>query len=53
MKTYPLYLNGAFVPSESAWDVVNPATEEPFARISTISRRSRNKWPEPAAVPPI
>jgi len=38
MKTYPLYLNGAFVPSESAWDVVNPATEEPFARISTISR---------------
>jgi nitroimidazol reductase NimA-like FMN-containing flavoprotein (pyridoxamine 5'-phosphate oxidase superfamily) len=38
MRTYPLYLNGAFVQSEPAWDVVNPATEEPFARISTIDR---------------
>ena len=38
MKTYPLYLNGAFVQSEPAWDVVNPANEEPFARISTIDR---------------
>jgi succinate-semialdehyde dehydrogenase/glutarate-semialdehyde dehydrogenase len=38
MKTYPLYLNGAFVQSEPAWDVVNPASEEPFARISTIDR---------------
>lgn len=39
MKTYPLYLNGEFVVSEPAWDVVNPATGEPFARISTIDRR--------------
>jgi succinate-semialdehyde dehydrogenase/glutarate-semialdehyde dehydrogenase len=38
VKTYPLYLNGAFVQSEPAWDVVNPASEEPFARISTIDR---------------
>ena len=38
MKVYPLYLNGAFVTSEPAWDVVNPANEEAFARISTIDR---------------
>lgn len=36
MKTYPLYLNGEFVSSEPAWNVVNPATGEPFAKISTI-----------------
>ena len=39
MKTYPLYLNGEFVASEPAWDVINPATGEPFARISTVDRR--------------
>jgi succinate-semialdehyde dehydrogenase/glutarate-semialdehyde dehydrogenase len=38
MKTYPLYLNGEFVASEPAWDVLNPATGEAFARISTIDR---------------
>ncbi len=38
MKTYPLYLNGTFVPNEPAWDVVNPATADPFAKVSTISR---------------
>jgi succinate-semialdehyde dehydrogenase / glutarate-semialdehyde dehydrogenase len=38
MKTYPLYLNGAFVPGEPAWEVVNPATGEAFARVSTIDR---------------
>ncbi len=38
MKTYPLYLNGEFAQSEPAWDVANPATGKPFARISTISR---------------
>ena len=38
MKTFPLYRNGAFVQSEPVWDVVNPATGEPFARISTIDR---------------
>jgi succinate-semialdehyde dehydrogenase/glutarate-semialdehyde dehydrogenase len=39
MKTYPLYLNGEFVASEPAWDVTNPASGEPFARISTVDRR--------------
>ncbi len=39
MKTYPLYLNGEFVTSEPAWDVLNPASGEAFARISTIDRR--------------
>ncbi len=38
MKTYPLYLNGEFAESAPAWDVVNPASGEPFARISTINR---------------
>ena len=38
MKTYPLYLNGEFVTSEPAVSVVNPATGEPFAKLSTISR---------------
>ncbi len=38
MKTYPLYLNGALVESEPAWNVVNPATGEAFAKVSTINR---------------
>jgi len=38
MKTYPLYLNGEFVTSEPAWNVVDPSTGEPFAKISTITR---------------
>ncbi len=38
MKTYPLYLNGEFVTSEPAWNVLNPATGEPFAKISTVDR---------------
>jgi succinate-semialdehyde dehydrogenase/glutarate-semialdehyde dehydrogenase len=38
MKTYPLYLNGEFVVNEPAWTVINPATGEAFARISTIDR---------------
>ena len=38
MKSYPLYLNGAFLQSEPAWEVVNPANGEAFARISTINR---------------
>jgi succinate-semialdehyde dehydrogenase / glutarate-semialdehyde dehydrogenase len=38
MKTYPLYLNGEFVSSEPTISVVNPATGESFARISTIDR---------------
>ncbi len=39
MKTYPLFLNGEFVTSEPAWNIVNPATGEPCAKISTIDRR--------------
>ncbi len=38
MKTYPLYLNGEFVQSEPAWNVINPANSEAFAKISTIDR---------------
>ena len=38
MKTYPLYLNGQFVSSEPAKAVVNPATREPFALVSTSDR---------------
>jgi len=38
MKTYPLYLNGQFVTSDPAWKVINPATGEPFAKISTVDR---------------
>src|SRR5512137_1151488 len=38
MKTHPLYLNGAWAPSAPAWNVVNPATGEAFAKVSTINR---------------
>src|ERR1017187_5387000 len=38
MKKYPLYLNGAFVQSDPAWEVINPAEGVSFARISTINR---------------
>ena len=38
MKTYPLYLNGAFVTSAPAWEVVNPANGQIVARVSTIGR---------------
>jgi succinate-semialdehyde dehydrogenase/glutarate-semialdehyde dehydrogenase len=38
VKTYPLYLNGEFVQGEPAWDIINPATAQPCARISTIGR---------------
>lgn len=38
MKSYPLYLNGAWVESEPEWPVVNPANGEKFAKISTITR---------------
>src|SRR5581483_2723736 len=38
MKTYPVYLNGEFVVSEPTVLVVNPATGEPFARLSTVPR---------------
>jgi succinate-semialdehyde dehydrogenase / glutarate-semialdehyde dehydrogenase len=38
LRTYPLYLNGSFVQSDPAWEVINPASGEAFARISTIDR---------------
>ncbi|MBU6401350.1 MAG: NAD-dependent succinate-semialdehyde dehydrogenase [Verrucomicrobia bacterium] len=38
MKTYPVYLNGGFVTTDSGIPVVNPATAEPFARMSTVPR---------------
>jgi succinate-semialdehyde dehydrogenase / glutarate-semialdehyde dehydrogenase len=38
MKTHPLYLNGKFVTTETSVAVINPATEEEFARISTTTR---------------
>jgi succinate-semialdehyde dehydrogenase / glutarate-semialdehyde dehydrogenase len=38
VTTYPLYLNGRFVTSEPAKAVVNPATGEAFALVSTIDR---------------
>jgi succinate-semialdehyde dehydrogenase / glutarate-semialdehyde dehydrogenase len=38
VKTYPLYLNGELTTSEPARPVVNPATGEPFALISTTTR---------------
>ena len=37
MKTYPLYLNGQWEQSGPEWPVVNPATGETFARISTVN----------------
>lgn len=38
MKTYPLYLNGQWYTSEVALPVVNPASGEPFARVSIVER---------------
>ena len=38
MKVYPLYLNGQWVNGESSLPVRNPATGEPFAAVSSVSR---------------
>src|SRR5881296_1022514 len=38
MKTYPLYLNNEWVASQTTFPVINPATGEAFANISTVSR---------------
>jgi succinate-semialdehyde dehydrogenase/glutarate-semialdehyde dehydrogenase len=38
MKTYPLYLNGDWYVSDTFQRVVNPATGETIARVSTIDR---------------
>lgn len=38
MKSYPVYLNGNWEVSESRLPVVNPASGEAFAEISTVTR---------------
>lgn len=38
MKTYPLFLNGQWVSSDETIPVIDPASGEPFARVSTINR---------------
>jgi succinate-semialdehyde dehydrogenase/glutarate-semialdehyde dehydrogenase len=38
MKTYPLYLNGEFVTTEKHFTVSNPATGQPLAQMSAITR---------------
>ncbi|HUX09937.1 MAG TPA: NAD-dependent succinate-semialdehyde dehydrogenase [Terriglobia bacterium] len=38
MNTHPLYLNGRWVRSQTTLSVVNPATEEPFAKVCTVER---------------
>ena len=38
MKSYPVYLNGNWVLSENRLPVVNPASGEAFAEISTVTR---------------
>jgi succinate-semialdehyde dehydrogenase/glutarate-semialdehyde dehydrogenase len=38
MKTYPLYLNGKWVKSETSIPVVDPATGEAFAEVATVDR---------------
>ena len=46
MKTYPLYLNGEFVQSEPAWNVINPATGEAFCPHQ--HDRPRTGWSRPS-----
>ncbi|MBI3882400.1 MAG: aldehyde dehydrogenase family protein, partial [Verrucomicrobia bacterium] len=38
MKTHPLYLNGEFVTTKDSIPVLNPATGQPFARMSICAR---------------
>jgi succinate-semialdehyde dehydrogenase/glutarate-semialdehyde dehydrogenase len=38
VKTYPLYLNGKWVTTEKTIPVVDPATGEQFAEVSTVDR---------------
>ena len=38
MQTCPLYLNNEWVATEATFPVINPATGEAIARISTIGR---------------
>ncbi len=43
MDTHPLYLNGQFVQTGTSLPVVDPATGEEFARISTVEREQVRK----------
>src|SRR5579862_5329170 len=38
MDSHPLYLNGKFVQTDKTLAVVNPATGEQFASVSTVQR---------------
>jgi succinate-semialdehyde dehydrogenase/glutarate-semialdehyde dehydrogenase len=38
MKTYPVYLDGEFLVTEKTSSVINPATGEIFAKMSTVDR---------------
>ena len=38
-KLYKVYLNGRWVETGQAIDIINPATEQPFARVSTITEQ--------------
>src|SRR4051812_15866000 len=38
MRTRDLYLNGAFVEMKDSIEVMNPATEEPIARVGVADR---------------
>jgi succinate-semialdehyde dehydrogenase/glutarate-semialdehyde dehydrogenase len=48
MKAYPLYLNGKWAESTETISVVNPATEEVFARVSVVDRAGVKKALEDA-----
>jgi succinate-semialdehyde dehydrogenase/glutarate-semialdehyde dehydrogenase len=43
MKTYPLYLNGEFIPCPETVAVLNPADGEPFARMCLGTREQVRK----------
>ena len=49
MKTYPLYLAGEWITTERSNPIVNPATGEAFAAMSTIDRAQVAKSLESAA----
>ena len=38
METQKLYLNGQWVGSQESIEITDPATEQPFARVATVSR---------------
>ncbi len=48
MKTYPLYLNGEWVTSDTTIPVVDPATGETFAEVATVDRDGVRKALEDA-----